>query len=268
MAPKRRSGGGGRGGGGDKKAAFWDAIANQALPTIRWSLLNAGVAPATRNEDGLTSMMIAVLNGRERSLKEIIQFYERRVSQLKEALELRDDDGKTPLIMAAELGKRECLRLLLEAGANAHAKDGAGRDARAAAVASGKPSIAEWIDDWLRPPSSDEEEESGAADDGLTSTQRSKLKKQQLLEKETLGVAPAAGADGAGAAAGNGGGTGAAAGGGGGAGAAAGEPKLERGELAADMPPPVWPEVGSFETMCRGRTGLEMTRGAEGPGLR
>ena len=36
MAPKRKGGGG----GGDKKAAFWDAIANQKLPTIRWSLLN------------------------------------------------------------------------------------------------------------------------------------------------------------------------------------------------------------------------------------
>ena len=41
MAPKRKGGGG----GGDKKAAFWDAIANQKLPTIRWSLLNAGVEP-------------------------------------------------------------------------------------------------------------------------------------------------------------------------------------------------------------------------------
>ena len=114
MAPKRKGGGG----GGDKKAAFWDAIANQKLPTIRWSLLNAGVEPTTRNEDGLTSMMLAITAGKDKSLMEIIQFYERRAGQLRSALAQRDEEaGRTPLLLAAHHGRRECVRLLLDAGA-------------------------------------------------------------------------------------------------------------------------------------------------------
>ena len=106
-----------QGGGGDKKAQLFGAILNQKLPTVRWGLANAGVAPATRDDEGKTTFMIACAAGRDKSLGEMIRWYERRLAQLRECLELTDDDtGETCFHMAAQAPNgQKCVAQLLDA---------------------------------------------------------------------------------------------------------------------------------------------------------
>ena len=67
-----------QGGGGDKKQQLYEAIVSQKLQSVRWGVANAGVAPATRDPEGHTTFMIACLNGKDRSLAEMVRWYERR----------------------------------------------------------------------------------------------------------------------------------------------------------------------------------------------
>ena len=107
----------GKQGGGDKKQQLYDAIVNQKLQAVRWGIANAGVAPGTRDGDGHTTFMIAAINGKDRSLAEMVRWYERRLSQLRECLEQVDEDrGRTPLhLAAANMGGLKCCAELLDA---------------------------------------------------------------------------------------------------------------------------------------------------------
>ncbi|KAJ1459801.1 hypothetical protein M885DRAFT_479049 [Pelagophyceae sp. CCMP2097] len=189
----------GGGGGGDKKEQFWEAIVDQKLQAVRWGVANAGVAPATRNDDGQTSFMVACANGKDRSLAELVRWYERRLAQLRECLSQVDDDGRTCMHLAclnAGTGGAKCVAELLDAwltvdqkdrSAGLKAKDGAGKMALQLASSSNKKAAAV-IEEWLVEPETESEDEEAAAD-GLTSTQRSKLKKKTMQEKERKGAA-------------------------------------------------------------------------------
>eukprot|EP00755_Sulcionema_specki_P010576 Sspe_Gene.7006::Locus_2354_Transcript_2_2_Confidence_0.667_Length_1721::g.7006::m.7006/K19613/SHOC2, SUR8; leucine-rich repeat protein SHOC2 len=185
-----------RKGGGDPREAFWNAVANQKMDTIRWSLSNLnGLEASTQNEDGITSMMLAVKLSKPQSLNMLIDFYARQ-PLLRERgwVECCDNDGKTALMMAAEQGNEQMLDALLEAqplgrgersiGPLGHKlleqKCKKGWTARDYAVKNKKQNVVEYIDEWLKPP--EEAEEQGAATSGgLSSTQQSKLKKRALL---------------------------------------------------------------------------------------
>ena len=182
-----------QGGGGDKKAQLFGAILNQKLPTVRWGLANAGVAPATRDDDGKTTFMIACAAGRDKSLGEMIRWYERRLAQLRECLELTDDDtGETCFHMAAQAPNgQKCVSQLLDAwlsvdkqrkDAGIKKKDHRGRTVYDVAT----PKARAIIDDWLVEPETESEDEDELVD-GLTKTQRSKLKKRELEAKERAG---------------------------------------------------------------------------------
>mmetsp|Transcript_20758 Transcript_20758/g.65308 ORF Transcript_20758/g.65308 Transcript_20758/m.65308 type:complete len:218 (-) Transcript_20758:1953-2606(-) len=184
------------GGGGDKKQQLFDAIINQKLQTVRWGIANAGVAPATRDPDGRTTFMIACAAGKDRSLGELVRWYERRLSQLRECLEQTDEDsGETCFHMAAKAQNGvKCVEVLLDAwltvdktrrDAGLKRKDGGGKTPYD--VATGKARAV--IDEWLREPETESEDEA-VGEDGLTSTQRSKQKKRDLLAKERAGAAP------------------------------------------------------------------------------
>ena len=184
-----------QGGGGDKKAQLFGAILNQKLPTLRWGLANAGVAPATRDDEGKTTFMLACASGRDKSLGEMIRWYERRLSQLRECLELPDDDtGETCFHMAASAqgnGAAKCVHLLLDAwgsvdkqrkDAGWKRKDGRGKTVYDVATSKSRAII----DEWMVEPETESEDEA-VAEDGLTKTQRSKLKKRELEAKERAG---------------------------------------------------------------------------------
>ena len=194
--PSHRGGGGG--GGGDKKAQFYDAIVSQKLQQVRWGVANAGVAPGTRNDEGLTTFMLAADNGKDRSLAELIRWYERRLNQLRECLtQVEDETGRTCMHMAcAHPTGAKAVQELLDAwlrvdsrrrDAGLLAKDNSGKTP--IALARGK--TKELIDEWLAEDDDDDADETAdvANDDGLTSTQRSKLKKKMMVEKERSGVA-------------------------------------------------------------------------------
>jgi len=173
--------------------------------------------------------MIAAINGKDRSLAEMVRWYERRLSQLRECLEQVDEDrGRTPLhLAAANMGGLKCCAELLDAwltvdkerrDAGLRKKDRAGKTPYD--VATGKAKA--MFDEWLREPETESEDEA-VGEDGLTSTQRSKAKKKALLEKERAGATAAAAPPPPGAA----------------AEAAA----VERGEFKSGRPDAVWPEV-------------------------
>jgi hypothetical protein len=68
-------GGGGGGKGGDKKAQLWDGIRIQKLDQVRWALANAGIVPASRNNEGLTTFLLAASLGADKSLAEMVRWY-------------------------------------------------------------------------------------------------------------------------------------------------------------------------------------------------
>jgi len=222
MAPPRG------GGGGDKKQRFVEAIVKQKLEGVRWGVAHAGVAPATRLEAEMTSFMLACAHGKDRSLAELIRWYERRLNQLRECLEQRHEEtGQTAMhIACGHPNGTKCVEALLEAWQRVEPKRpeaGVSRPADSAgkvpmAYARGK--TREVIDDWLAEPETDEDEEVG--EDGLTSTQRSKLKKKALEANERRGTKAPAEA------------------------ASAPAADDERGELPGEMPEPTWPEVRAW----------------------
>ena len=69
MPPKSKGGGG----GGDKKEQLWDGIRTAKLPALRYGLANAGIVPASRNNDGLTTFLLASSLGVDKSLAELVR---------------------------------------------------------------------------------------------------------------------------------------------------------------------------------------------------
>ena len=201
MSRRRKGGGGGGGGGGSaasKMEAYFDAIENQKLPTVRWSLSNIGSLEAsTRNPRGETAFHVACAAGRAKSLDMILNFYARkRALREKGWVELPDQDGRTCLMLAAARGAADCVDVLLEIEekhfkggglALLRATDPSGKTARDFAVRRQKTEVVELIDYFLAPPeeeADDGEEKVGA--DGLTATERRAKKKAnfQLSERE------------------------------------------------------------------------------------
>lgn len=222
------------GSGGDKKQRFVDAIVSQKLEAVRWGVANAGVAPATRLQDEMTSFMIACAHGKDRSLAELIRWYERRLNQLRECLEqVHAESGKTAMHLACgHANGLRCVDALLEAWQRIEPKrldagvcgpaDSEGK--RPIDYAKGK--TLELIESWTtEPETDDEEEEEDVGDTGLTSTQRNKLKKKALEANERRGT-----------------------------GKPVDDPKSpqhltdeeERGEVPNEMPTPTWPEVQAW----------------------
>ena len=173
-----------------KKNSFWEAIMSQQQRNLREGLVNTGIEAQTRNEEGLTSIMCAALNGKAKSLDTLLDWYQRRrLLRAKGWLNLRDDEGRTALMLAASRGHLECIEALIDKEANPFMKDREGRTARDYAVMFKKTEAVKLIDEMLRESESEEELAEGEdAADGLTSTQRSKLKKKRFQEMERRGA--------------------------------------------------------------------------------
>lgn len=221
-----------------KKEAFWASILTERLADLRGGLTNTAMEAHTRNEDGLTSIMLASLNGKLKSLNCLLDWYERRREQRRKGwIDIKDDSGRTALMMAAAAGRADVVDSLMLKEAKYDLKDDEGMTARDHAVKRNKHEVVKLIDEWLADPEDEvlEDEDGNTVGDGLTARERSKLKKQQLQAAERRGLkSSSAGADDA-----KEGGAGAGAGAGG-AGADAGGAPPDDG---AKGPRPIWPEV-------------------------
>lgn len=238
-----------------------------------------------RNDDtDLTGIMTAAINGKDKALLVILDGL-RSKRELKEAIDIRIDEekGMTSLMAAAAKGNVECVSHLMYYGASLNAKSAEGMTARDYAVKAKKAEVVEAIDDELGVGA-----DTGAAvaevdADGLTSTQRSKLKKKAMQEAAAAllaSVAHAAGAgeDGGAAAGGAGGPSSRAATGGSAlsAGASVGSGAAAAGGAAAvdafGLPPlpspapaPVWDELKT--ALAEKRRELTVTRAAAAAAL-
>jgi Leucine-rich repeat (LRR) protein len=232
----------------EKKAAFWRAVISQRMSDLRDALVNTAMEAHTRNEEGLTSIMFAALNDKPKSLDCLLDWYERRrESRRKGWVDLLDDNRRTALMMACATGNCEMVESLLRKDAKHELKDDEGLTAREHAVKRKKTAVVQMIDDWLHE-SEEELVEDGAGNlvsDGLTSSQRSKLKRRQLEAKEGRGLkkeaAPASDAD-----------------------------ALPAVDLQAKGPVPLWPEVDKVREsveMLREVHELTVVRAAPEPAL-
>ena len=188
----------GGGSAASKMDAYFVSVMNGKLPTVRWSLSNIGSLQASsRTPDGATAFHVACAAGRHKALDMVMNFYARkRALREKGWINLPDQDGRTPLMLAAARGSVECVEVLLEVEDKHYKgggmvllnmKDPSGKTARDYAVRKQKNKVVEAIDYFLSPPEEVEdngEEKIGA--DGLTKTERIAQKKAnfQLSDRE------------------------------------------------------------------------------------
>lgn len=115
----------------EKKAAFWRAVQSQKISDLREGLVSTAMEAQTRNEDGLTSIMFAALNNKEKSLDFLLDWYERRRELRRKGwIDLKDENGRTALMMAAATGKVDIMHALLLKNAKLELKDFNKMDAR------------------------------------------------------------------------------------------------------------------------------------------
>lgn len=171
--------------GDQKKEMFWASIHTQTLANLRDTLAATGLEAHTRNETTeKTSLMEAAMRGRQKSLDTLLDWYERRRElRSKGWIDLKDDDGRTALMLAAMEGQVECMESLLKFGAKVSLKDDQNKTWLELAEERKRAKAVEFIRDHLKPAEVEElvEEEDGSV---LTSTQRNKLKKRELQAKE------------------------------------------------------------------------------------
>ncbi len=109
------------------KGEYEDPAMNKACERIIEVLVRAGVDPNTTNYRGTTPMHEAPDGdwGNPTAIRTLLR--------LGTQADPIDEDGDTPLILGAGNGEVECIRLLLEAGADPQKKNNAGETARDAA---------------------------------------------------------------------------------------------------------------------------------------
>lgn len=74
-----------------------------------------------------------------------------RLRVYKEGVNARDEQGRTPLMLAADRGNQEICAVLLESGADASLADCTGMDAKAIALEHGHRSLAQFLAEWAPP---------------------------------------------------------------------------------------------------------------------
>ena len=106
MAPKK--------GNKDPRKQYFESIPAQKVDTLRWCLRHGGVTPKAEDDNGHTGIQIAAAGGFADSMATLLENV-RKVGE-KADLEVPDEDGRTPLMMACYNGKLECVRMLVVEG--------------------------------------------------------------------------------------------------------------------------------------------------------
>ena len=150
MAPKR--------GKQDPRKQYFDSIKSGKLDTLRWCMRHGGVSTRAEDDDGKTGVQIAAAGGYTDALEMLIENV-RKVGS-PDDLEEPDEDGRTPLMMAAHNGKLECARLLvLQGKVKIGAKDEKGKTARDYAAARNNEKMIAFLDNPKAPVVEEEEDE-------------------------------------------------------------------------------------------------------------
>ena len=141
-----------------KRDQFLNACRNSKLDTVRWGLGAGGQTPGTRDDDGVTAIMLCALANKHKALQMLLDNCRR--SRMKEPIDFVDGEGegRTALMMAAARGHAESCDELLYAGANYKLKCAKGKTAADYARKGGHDALARKID--RGGDSSEEEEES------------------------------------------------------------------------------------------------------------
>ena len=174
--------------GDQKKELFWTSIQTQTLNDLRGTLTSTAIEAHTRNENtGRTSIMEAALNGKQKSLDTLLDWYERRRElRSKGWIDLKDEDeGRTALMLAAGAGHIDCVKSLIRFGAKLDLKDDQNLTAKDIAERHKKSAVIALLNEVLNPQVEESEEEETEVSH-LTTTQRNKLKKKELLASEGI----------------------------------------------------------------------------------
>jgi ankyrin repeat protein len=150
------------GGAAERTPLMAAVLANQSV-MVRW-LLRQGADPGTKDKDGFTALMLAARDGKSGAARELAPYQRDRLdaaillaalvgqTQVIDTLTnygasvyARMEDGRTPLMVAAENGHAEAVKLLLELGASRLSTDAKDRTAADLASAAGHPEIAALI---------------------------------------------------------------------------------------------------------------------------
>lgn len=123
----------------DNEKALVEAVKNGDTPKVQ-SLLDQGVSPDLKTDDGKSVLMLAAYLGHTDIAKLLID---------KGAdVNAKDNGGKTALMYAAEKGHIEIARLLLENGADLNAVDNNGKTALQIAQDNNQTEMVEFLSNW------------------------------------------------------------------------------------------------------------------------
>ena len=97
MAPKKKPS------SQNPRDQYFNAIKQQKLDTLRWCLRHGGITHRTEDDDGHTGLQVAAAGGYNEALEKIIE----QVLKIgpKEDMDDGDEEGRTPLMMAAYNGE-------------------------------------------------------------------------------------------------------------------------------------------------------------------
>lgn len=102
------------------------------------TLLDHGADPNIRNEDGETALHLAIFHMSEETVSLLL-------ASSKTNVNIADDEGVTPLMLAAEYSDLALIEKLLERRADKRARDKAGRSAAQHASGSNMEEVREWL---------------------------------------------------------------------------------------------------------------------------
>ena len=170
---------------GDKLEQYWTSISKEKLDALRWVFLHSGINTSKlQNDEGLTGLQVAAKGDKAKALLVMLDIM-RQKRELADSIDVSDERGMTPLMMAAAAGAAKCVDHLLYYGASQTAKSAEGFTAREYAARGRKGEALAVFDEANDTGKDAAEGPDDAVDaDGLTSTQRNKLKKRQLKDGE------------------------------------------------------------------------------------
>jgi len=96
------------------RSQYFVAIRDQKIDTLRWCLRHGGVSSRTEDDAGHTGLQMAAAGGLTEAMELLIENILKVGT--KDELDEPDEDGRTPLMMAAYNGKLGAVKMLVQKG--------------------------------------------------------------------------------------------------------------------------------------------------------